>query len=180
MHQNQLRMTAMADELLDVIDASNRVVGQASREEAHRRGLPHRVAAVLLETADGALLIPSTATAKEEPGKLFPSSAGHVLSGESYLEAAARELREETGLRAPAKAFRPLGSFWMEGGRGKNRYEAFIVRYNVSLGPIVFNEEQEDELWLDRTELRHIYDQEPERMTLPLRLICQNLLGFSG
>jgi hypothetical protein len=82
----------MKDELLDIIDEDNRVIGQASKSAVHRQGLRHRVGAVLLRREDGKYLIPTASGIKAEAGRLYHSAAGHVLSGESCEECAKREL----------------------------------------------------------------------------------------
>jgi hypothetical protein len=126
----------------------------------------HEMVAIFLETADGAYLIPSI------KGELFPSAIGYLNTGESYIEASARKLTEETGLKAKTTAFRSLGAVWLDG----SRTEVFLVKYNVSLGPTVFKEEQDDELWLDINELKEICLNEPKRISLPLKIILDGLL----
>ncbi|MBP1740464.1 MAG: Nudix hydrolase, partial [Deltaproteobacteria bacterium] len=90
----------MSDEVVDVIDEKDRITGQAPKSVVHRQGLRHRVAAVLLQRANGKYLIPTASRLLAEAGLLYKSAAGHVLSGESYLDSARRELLEETGLDA--------------------------------------------------------------------------------
>ncbi len=88
-----------ADELLDVVDAGNRVVGAASRAEVHRQRLRHRAVHVLVLRTDGAVFVQRRAEHKEcAPGLWDTSAAGHVGHGESYAAAAPRELAEELGL----------------------------------------------------------------------------------
>ena len=78
------------------VDENDYVLGEVSREKAHTEGLWHRVAVVYLLNADGKILIQER---KDSPGFGFDhSSAGHVDPGESYLEAAGRELKEELGV----------------------------------------------------------------------------------
>ena len=82
----------MSDEDVDVIDEKDRITGQAPKAVVHRQGLRHRVAAVLLQGEDGKYLIPTASRIKAEAGLLYHSAAGHVLSGESYVDSARREL----------------------------------------------------------------------------------------
>ncbi|BCJ73404.1 putative Nudix hydrolase [Catellatospora sp. IY07-71] len=98
-----------ADELLDIVDAHDRVVGQAVRAEAYARRLTHRCVFVLARDAAGRVFVH-----RRTPNKLvFPSYydmwvGGVVGAGESYDEAALREAEEElgvTGLPAPAPLF---------------------------------------------------------------------------
>ena len=174
----------MPEETLDIIDAEDTVIGQATKTEVHEKNLLHRAAAILVETADGAYLIPTSAAHKAAAGQLLHSSAGHVQAGETYLEAAVRELREETGFVAPARSFRLLGSYILNadyGFRAENiRFEIFTVKYNVKLGPLVFKSEQVDERWLDIEELREIYSNEPGRLSPTLKMTLEKLFGFKN
>ena len=76
------------------VDENDNVLGEITREKAHKEGLLHRVAAVYLVNDNGEILVNERA----RDGHLDHSSAGHVEVGESYLEAAKRELEEELGI----------------------------------------------------------------------------------
>lgn len=90
-----------AAELLDVVDADDRVVGQAPRALVHRHGLRHRAAHVLLFDPAGRLYVQQRAWTKDcQPGRWDTSAAGHLDCGETYLAAAQRELAEELGIEA--------------------------------------------------------------------------------
>ncbi|MDD5251824.1 MAG: NUDIX domain-containing protein [Patescibacteria group bacterium] len=78
-----------------VVDENDQVVGEAPVEEAHARGFWHRIAAVYLFDEQGRILVQRRA----DDGRLDHSAAGHVDVGESYLEAARRELAEELGVK---------------------------------------------------------------------------------
>lgn len=86
-------------ELFDVVDAEDRVVGQASRSEVHACGLLHRAVHVLWLHPRGELALQRRSYAKDTcPGLLSTSCAGHLDAGEDYLQAAVRELAEELAL----------------------------------------------------------------------------------
>lgn len=87
------------DELFDVVDEADRVVGRATRAVVHRDGLRHRAAHVFLLNSQGELFLQRRSLAKDEnPGLWDSSAAGHLDAGESYVEAARRELAEELGV----------------------------------------------------------------------------------
>ena len=87
------------DEVFDVVDEADRVIGRERRGEIHRRGLPHRAVHVFWLRPDGQLCLQRRSFAKDNcPGQLSSSCAGHVDAGEAYLAAAVRELGEELGL----------------------------------------------------------------------------------
>lgn len=81
-------------ELIDIVDDNNVVVGVSDVETAHEQKLMHRVAGVLVFDVEGYLYVQSNG----KYGKLDLSVGGHVQKGESYGEAAQREMLEEIGL----------------------------------------------------------------------------------
>lgn len=86
-------------EEVDIVDAHSNVVGKAQRDEVHKKGLLHRVVQVMLFDADGRLFVQQRSSSKDVyPGCFEGSLSGHVLSGESFREAAERELHEELGV----------------------------------------------------------------------------------
>ncbi len=76
------------------VDKKDNILGEVSREKAHREGLLHRISVIYLINEKGEILVNERA----KDGHLDHSSAGHVDDGESYLEAAKRELNEELGV----------------------------------------------------------------------------------
>lgn len=99
------------DELLDLVDDQDRVIGCNSRSEIYREGLNNfRVVNAFLVNDAGQLWIPRrTASKKIFPLCLDMSVGGHVASGETYIEAFRRELFEELRLRLDEVDWRPLG-----------------------------------------------------------------------
>lgn len=172
----------MADELLDIINEDNQVLGQKMKSLVHAEGERHRVSAVLLRNNEGKYLIPTASDKKVEAGGLFHSAAGHVPSGETYSQAAKRELWEETGLTADEKDFEYLGSFWVEKEyptrKEKERFEVFRIEYKESMGKVALNEEQINEQWLSEEELKKLYMEQPEKISYPLRLSCEKIFKF--
>jgi isopentenyl-diphosphate Delta-isomerase len=91
----------MAEELVDLVDESDRVVGAASVRNCLEGGLLHRAVAVLVIRSDGRFILQQRSKKDRwQPGLWTLSSTGHVKSGETYESAAARELQEELGIGA--------------------------------------------------------------------------------
>ncbi len=60
------------------------------------------------------------------PDPIWTIPAGKVEEGESFLEAAQRELKEETGLRA--NQWTELGFFWVGPGRYRSRGYCYLAQ----------------------------------------------------
>lgn len=89
------------NEVFDVVDAADRVIGRATRGEVHARRLLHRAVHVFLFNLAGELLLQRRSALKDEYPLCWTSSAsGHLDAGEDYAAAAVRELREELGIAA--------------------------------------------------------------------------------
>jgi isopentenyl-diphosphate Delta-isomerase len=87
------------DEIIDVVDTEDNIVGKASRLQVHKNELMHRSSHILVFNTSGNLFMQKRAMVKDEsPGLWDSSAAGHVESGENYISCANRELKEELGL----------------------------------------------------------------------------------
>jgi isopentenyldiphosphate isomerase len=104
----------MREEVFDVVNERDEVVGQQSRREVHRLGLMHRAVHVLVFNAAGQIFLQKRSMKKDrQPGVWDSSASGHVDSGEDYDACAVRELREEIGLQLaapPARLFKLAAS----------------------------------------------------------------------
>jgi len=89
----------MSEEIFDIVNERDEVVGQNTRREVHARGLWHRAVHVLVFNARGEVLLQKRSMRKDiAAGKWDSSSSGHLDSGEDYDACAVREVREEIGL----------------------------------------------------------------------------------
>jgi len=90
----------MAEEIFDVVNERDEVIGRMPRSEVHARGLLHRAVHVLVFNSRGEIFLQKRSMKKDrQPGVWDSSASGHVDSGENYDETAVRELREELGLK---------------------------------------------------------------------------------
>jgi isopentenyldiphosphate isomerase len=100
----------MKEEIFDVVNERDEVIGRQPRAEVHRRGLMHRAVHVLVFNAAGQVFLQKRSMQKDrQPGVWDSSASGHVDSGEDYDACAVRELREEIGLQlaaAPTQLFK--------------------------------------------------------------------------
>ena len=98
------------EDIFDVVNECDEVIGRAPRSEVHARGLLHRAIHVLVFNSRGEVFLQKRSMKKDrQPGVWDSSCSGHVDSGEDYDQTAVRELQEEIGLRlkaAPARLFK--------------------------------------------------------------------------
>ena len=94
------------DEEVDVVDNEDLVVGVATIGRCLREGLLHRAISVLVKRKNGAVVLQQRSRNDSwHPGMWTTSCTGHVGRGESYRQAAIRELGEELGLKSKVKEF---------------------------------------------------------------------------
>ena len=100
----------MPEEIFDVVNDRDEVIGQNTRREVHRLGLKHRAVHVLVFNRRSEVFLQKRSMSKDTfPGAWDSSCSGHLDGGEDYDACAIRELREEIGLvveRAPERMFR--------------------------------------------------------------------------
>lgn len=85
--------------ILNVLDEQGNIVGQASREEIHQKGLLHAEVHVWFYTSAEEIIFQHRSKEVETyPDLLDATVGGHVEMGQTYLEAALMEIREEVGL----------------------------------------------------------------------------------
>lgn len=88
------------NELFDIVNEKDQVVGRAKREEVHRnKKLIHRSIGVIIFNKKNEIFLQQRSKNKDlDPLKWTISCSGHVLSGDTYKTTAHRELKEELGL----------------------------------------------------------------------------------
>ena len=88
-----------SEEIFDVCDEHDAVVGQAPRSVVHAQNLLHRAVHIWVLNSAGEMLLQLRSQTKDQyPGCYTSSASGHLDSGEDYETAAIRELQEELGL----------------------------------------------------------------------------------
>lgn len=119
---------------IQIVNENDQPIGEASIPEAYKKGLIHRLVFVWVEDTDGKLLVQ-----KRSPSMLmYPScwdvsAAGHVDVGETYEQAAQRELEEEIGLEADR--LQELNGFYHELDVNQYHLKRFHKVYRVVVQP---------------------------------------------
>ena len=84
-------------EYIDIFDENNNIIGQVKEKtQAHEDGNFHRTAHIwIMNDKKEILLQKRSATKKSHPNCWDISGAGHIRAGESVIDGAIRELKEE-------------------------------------------------------------------------------------
>jgi len=125
------------EEKFYVVDEDDNVIGCATRNECHKRGLIHRSVYVIVLNDKGEIFLQKRSLKKDlYPGYYACSASGHVEYGESYEKAARRELLEELGIEAPLKEICRFKCF---SDVEREISALYICHYN---GPLKLNSEE--------------------------------------
>jgi isopentenyldiphosphate isomerase len=138
------------DELVDIVDEHDEVIATATRREMRAGRLRHRAVFIAVQGSDGRLFVHQRSFDKDvRPGAWDIAVGGVVGAGESYDDAAVRELAEEIGV------IDVTPTPWGGGVFGDEHYELIGRCYHVAHdGPFTFNDgEVIGYRWVNRGEL---------------------------
>lgn len=130
----------MTEELVDLVDEHDRVIGVITRAEMRASAAWHRAVYLLVQRADDAVLIAQRSFTKDfAPGAWDIGAGGVVAAGEPYDVAARRELAEELGVTGVP--LEPLGIARFERAEGHDDLRLHGRVYRVRHdGPFTFDD----------------------------------------
>ena len=143
------------DELIDILTSDGKPAGRtALKSEAHKNGWYHSTVHVWFYTDDKKVLLQKRASVK----KVFPnlwdvSVAGHIGAGESIIDTAIRETKEEIGIEITENQLTKIGLRKDEivhpNGILDNEFKhIFICRLEVSITELTMQKGEVDDLQL--------------------------------
>jgi isopentenyldiphosphate isomerase len=165
----------MSEEIFDVVNEQDEVVGKRPRSEVHRLGLMHRAVHVLVFNNRGEVFLQKRSMSKDrQPGLWDSSASGHLDSGEAYDACAIRELREEIGLRLDAP---PLRLFKLPASIETDQEHVWIYRCKAE-GPFTLHpEEIETGGWFTPERVNTWMKDKPEEFASALLAIWPKVLA---
>ncbi|MBI4034019.1 MAG: NUDIX domain-containing protein [Candidatus Brennerbacteria bacterium] len=99
----------MDNEFLNIVDEQGNVIGKETRYKIHREGLLHKIVHVWFYTPDKELIFQRRGRlAETHPNELDATAGGHVEIGQSDIQAALEEVKEETGTLLRAEGLVPI------------------------------------------------------------------------
>lgn len=158
-------MPSSPDELFDIVNDRDEVVGQARRADVHAQGLLHRAVSIFVFNTRGQLLMQlRTATKDQYPLCWTSSCSGHVDAGEDYATAAQREMVEELGLTVKLTELAKFDG-------GPETANEFTVLYSATADAIPAAEPEEIERveFVDVDEVARQIAETPDNFTPPFR-----------
>ena len=124
------------DELVDLVDEHDRVLGTVTRSEMRRSEAWHRAVYVMVLDRAGRVLLQQRSFTKDlAPGAWDIGAGGVVSAGETYDDAARRELAEELGVRDVV--LEPLGVVRFEGSGLRLHGRVYLAVHD---GPFTFDD----------------------------------------
>ncbi len=161
------------DEIFDVVNERDEVIGQRTRGEVHRLGLRHRAVHVLVFNQRGELFLQKRSLKKDTfPGAWDSSASGHLDTGEDYDACAVRELREELGW---VTTQRPQRLFKIEACEKTGQEFVWVYRLDAE-GPFTLHpEEIETGGWFTPENITRWMAEKPEEFAHALLLIWRRL-----
>ena len=137
-----MSITDDLNELFDIVDLNDRVIGQSTRRECNTNpDLIHRAVFVLISNSKNQFLWQKRSLTKDTgPGEWVTSVSGHVNAGDNYEETAIRESKEELGIKIEVEF---LGKFLFRYPK-ENEYSAIFKA--DSNGPFKYNKKEISEI----------------------------------
>jgi isopentenyldiphosphate isomerase len=160
---------AMNEEIFDVVNERDEVIGQRSRAEVHRLGLLHRATHALVFNSRGQVFLQKRSLSKDrQPGLWDSSASGHLDSGETYDACVVRELREEIGLSLEAA---PERLFKLPASPETDQEHVWVYRC-VSEGPFTLHpQEIERGAWFEPEFVTRWMAERPQEFATALLII---------
>ena len=165
----------MQEEIFDIVNERDEVIGQLPRSEVHRQGLRHRAVHVLIFNAKGEVFLQKRSKLKDTfPRRWDSSAAGHLSPGEEYDACALREVQEELGFTMPCVPARILRIDACE-----ETGQEFVWVYRCEAeGPFNLNaEEVETGDWFPPEQVTAWIKSQPDDFATSLVCIWRNLYG---
>lgn len=159
----------MTDEIFDLVNDRDEVIGQDTRANVHRLRLKHRAIHVLVFNRAGEVFLQKRSMKKDSfPGAWDSSASGHLDTGEDYDACAIRELREEIGLVIEHP---PMRLFKIDACADTGQEFVWIYQLNAE-GPFTLHpDEIESGAWFNPAEVTRRVAEHPADFARSFRLI---------
>ena len=166
-------MTPDDAELVDVVDERGEVHDVVSKVEAHERGLLHKTVVSEVIDSHGRWLLIRQSKDRQDPGQYVSPMGGHVMAGETEIEALKRESNEELGLRGDFRYEYVNRAIYNRRVLERQENHFFIVYKIYSDALPVLNEESESYAYFTESELRSALHERPASFGKPFLFLLE-------
>lgn len=164
------------EEILNVYTRDGKLIGTRTREECHSKnpGFYHKPAWTWIYNSNGEILVQKRASSKKTlPNYWDMPCAGHVVAGETSIQGAIREAKEEIGLDIKEEECKFMFEYIQE-----NCWEigqVFFVKIDKNIEDFILKEDEVSEVkWLSFEEFKKMlyskewvpYDEEYKDMII--------------
>ena len=147
-------------EYIDIFDENNNPIGKIKeKRQAHEDGSFHRTAHVwILNDKNELLLQKRSASKKSHPNCWDISGAGHIMAGESAIDGAIRELKEELGVEVKDKDLQYIATIKSTKNPKNMEFQyVYLLNCNKEIEEYIF---EDDEV----AKVKYVYYEELEKM----------------
>lgn len=159
---------------IQIVDENDNPLRGGTKQESWDQGLFHRIVRIVLIDENGRMYAQHRAPTKYPfPSHWDNSVAGHVDEGETYEEAAYRELGEETGItdELPLEEMHYYKSEESSDGRKLNRFTKLFRATIDSSHPITLDPTEADKgQWFTREQAQALLEDPDAQLTAGLRI----------
>ena len=147
-------------EYIDIVDQNNNPTGEVKEKlQAHEDGNFHRTAHIwIINDKKELLLQKRSATKKSHPNCWDISGAGHIRAGESVIDGAIRELKEELGVEVEEKDLEYIAT--IKSTKNPKNMEfgyVYLLKCNNQVEEYIFEDNEV-------SEVKYVYFEELEKM----------------
>lgn len=149
-------------ELWDLYNESREIIGEHIRGEELPDNAYHLVVHVWIKNSEGEFLISQRSASRKQFPLMWETVGGSVLKGESSIQGAVREVKEEVGIDLNESdrmlAFSEIRKI-INGKKFNDILDVWVFNYD---GEVMLNNATTDEVaqvkWLDRSEILKLYN----------------------
>lgn len=147
-------------EYIDIFDENNNPTGEIKEKNlAHEQGDFHRTAHIwIINDKNELLLQKRSASKRSHPNCWDISGAGHIRAGETVIQGAIRELKEELGVSVKENELEYIAT--IKSTKNSKNMEfgyVYLVHLNKEIGEYIFEDEEVQEV-------KYIYYKDLEKM----------------
>ncbi len=164
-----------------LVDASDRLLGEMDKWQAHRIGLLHRAFSVFISNDRDQLLLQQRAADKYHSPLLWTNATcSHQQRGESNIEAGERRLRFEMGLRVRlTEAFHFIYKASLDRGLIEHEFDYVLVG-KTNENPVINAEEVNRFRWVSLPGIQAELAEKPQCFTPWFQLAFERFYRYAA